>query len=543
MNTAETAASPVGAAVMKFLLPLALLLAFSLSLIGANWGRVECWNLDQMVFPFRGIQHNGLPCGGYLKPPLHTYLNHLLVLKPIEGIRHRLTKKIPAEYPFQLVGARLLTIVMFCGMIALLHSCVSRASGNFVAGILALLAATSAGLLEFNHFATADSPLLFWMIASVAMACRTGVTGSSRDAVIAGLLAGFATADKYNGLGVALALPVALITAQGWKALLGMPMWAGAAAAPIGFVIGNPGALFDTRNFFNDFLYNLYTTPVYSGELNRIGYLQFLQCIPNLIGYPGTLFLFFSLLLTGLLLTRGKLHRDERLLIFAAGSVVLFYYVTIGRFPRMADRFVLPVIPFLMLMAAPGIRAMQRYRAPLIAVALLILTYNIACSIELGTRFMADPRMDAQRFAENHFPRGSVIENTYAPDWKRLPTLDVTVNVMPFATGRAQRFGQIFGNNPVIAEGIRKYESPAYDADTFTVTGLRKRNPDFVAFSNQVYQFTGDDQAQRFYRDLDEGRLGYRRVFDQSWRPMAWWSYPRDVDFLAERMVILKRID
>jgi Dolichyl-phosphate-mannose-protein mannosyltransferase len=537
----STHSSSLVAIRLKILLPVALFLAFGLSLIGANWGRVECWNLDQMAF--RGVQHNGLPYGGYLKPPLVIYMNHLLVLKPIEGIRHQLSKNIRKEYPYQLLGVRALTIALFCGMIAILYGCARRASGDFSAGVIALLAATSAGLLEFNHFGTADSPLLFWMIASLSMAVRAGISGTLRDAVIAGLLAGLATADKYNGLGIALAIPVSLITGQGMRCIIRLPLWAGSLSVPAGFLLGCPGALFDTHNFVTDFLYNLYTTPVYSGDVHRSGYLDFLNCIPNLIGWPGSLLLSLGLGTSLFLVAGRKLESRERVLIAAAGAVAVFYYISIGRFPRMADRFVMPVIPLLLLMSAPGFRLMGHFRPMMLGMLLGVLAYNIACSIELGTRFLGDPRMEAQRFAEARFPKGSVIENTYSPDWNRLPALDVTVRVMPYATGRSARFEKLFGKNQVINEGIAKYELQSYPADTFTKEGLLKRNPDFVAFSNQAYQFTGDDQAQRFYRDLDDGKLGYRKVFDRSWKPRPSWSYPRDVDFLAERMMIFERVE
>jgi hypothetical protein len=352
-----------------------------------------------------------------------------------------------------------------------------------------------------------------------------------------------ATADKYNGLGVALALPASLIIGQGMRSALRLPFWAGAFSVPVGFIIGCPGAVFETRNFINDFLYNLYTTPVYSGDIHRIGYLDFLNCIPDLIGWPAALMVAVSLVTGFILLILGKLEPTERLLLATTGAVALFYYLTIGRFPRMADRFVLPIIPFLLLMSAPGLAFLSRFRGTMAAVLLVVIGYNIACCIELGQRFLSDPRMAAQHFAEIHFPKGSVIENTYAPNWNRLPSLNVTVNVMPYATGRSERFGKIFGTNTVISEGVRKYEVLGYPADTFTREGLRKRNPDFVAFSNQTYQFTGDDQAQRFYRNLDDGKMGYIKVFDQTWKPMASWSYPRDVDFLAERMVILQRAE
>jgi hypothetical protein len=500
---------------------------------------VECWNLDNMAF--RGVMPNFLPCGGYLKPPLDIYLNQSLVMKPAEALRSVLGFDHNWQYPVQLWGARLLTIALFCGTILLIYRTARNACGPRSAAVLALITATSAGLIEFNHFATADSPLLFWMMASFAVAMKAARTGKVLDAIFAGLLAGLAAADKYNGLGVAIAIPAAIVTLQGWKYLFGKQCWAGAVAVPLGFILGNPGAIFDRKNFVQDFLYNLYTTPVYDGKTSGAGYLDFLTRFPDLIGWPAVILIGVGLLLTLFFLIRGRLSRNELALLAAAAAVFLFYYLTIGRFPRMADRFVLPVIPFLFLLSAAGLERIVWKRLLPAAALVVVLSYNIYCSVEVGLRFLHDPRMDAQIFAKKYFWKGAVIENSYAPDWSRLPGLQVKSPHLPLVTGRTETFSKLFGQNSVIQSGLEKYEELGYPADTFTLAGLQKRNPDFVAFSSQVYQNTGDDQAQRFYRAIDDGHMGYVRVFDQSWKPRAPWTYPHDIDFLAERMVILKR--
>jgi hypothetical protein len=519
----------------------ALLLAIGLSLIGANWGRVECWNLDNMAF--RGVMPNFLPCGGYLKPPLDIYLNQTLVMKPAEALRSVLGFEHNWQYPLQLWGARLLTLALFCGTIVLIYKVAREFCGPRSAGVLALITATSAGLISFNHFATADSPLLFWMMASFVMAMKAARDGSTRDAVFAGLLAGLAAADKYNGLGVAIAIPTSFLVFQGWKSLFGKQCWAAAFAVPLGFILGNPGAIFDSKNFTQDFLYNLYTTPVYDGKTSGAGYIDFLTRFPDLIGWPGTILISFGILGTLLLLLQRKLSRSELAFVAASGAVFLFYYITIGRFPRMADRFVLPVVPFVFLMAASGFERIPWNRLMPVLTLTLILGYNVACSIEVGLRFLSDPRMDAQLFAKKYFWKGAVIENTNAPDWARIPGLQLKAPHLPSAGGRATRFAKLFGQNSVIQQGIEKFETTDCPEDTFTLEGLKKRNPDFIAFSNQAFQFTDDEQALKFYHAIDGERMGYVKIFDQSWKPRASWSYPHDIDFLVERMVILKRAD
>ncbi len=517
----------------------ALFLSILLSLIGSNWGRVECWNLDEMAF--RGTQSNGLPWG-YLKPPLHTYLNHVLVMKPAEAVRTILGVDHSCQYPFQLLGARLLTLTLFCGMIVLLYRTVDRLAGKKPAVLIALLAATSAGLVKFNHFATADSPLLFWMVASFAMAVRAALSGKITDALLAGALAGLAAADKYNGLGVAVAIPACLLATRGWKGCFGKPAWIGALGVVLGFAIGNPGSVFDTGKFVQDFLYNLYTTPVYGGQTKGTGYADFLLAFPELIGWPATLLVTAAVSGTLLLALGGKLTREERLLTLGAGAMVVFYYLIMGRSPRIPDRFVLPVLPFVLFLAAPALGRVPWSRTIPRALILAVLVYNLFCSVALDLRFLSDPRMRAQIFAMKEFPTGATIENSYAPRWDHIPGIRVRIATLPCATGRAGTFGKIFGNNEVIRKGIEQYEVADYPADTFTEAGIAKRNPDYVCFSNQVFQFSGDNDAQRFYAALDREEFGYKKVFDGMWMPRIPWTYPSHVDFLVERLVILKRL-
>src|SRR4029450_10118545 len=60
----------------------ALSLAFLFCLHGITWGRIECWNPDQVAL--RGLR--ALRPDSYGKPPFHTYLNHAFVVWPITAL-------------------------------------------------------------------------------------------------------------------------------------------------------------------------------------------------------------------------------------------------------------------------------------------------------------------------------------------------------------------------------------------------------------------------------------------------------------------------
>jgi Dolichyl-phosphate-mannose-protein mannosyltransferase len=516
-----------------------LLLGLGLSLVGIQWGRYEDWNFDQMAF--LGFRPNGIPYH-YLKPPLHTYVTQFLAVDPVRWVfDHMPCADRSLSLEWTMICGHLLTVLMFCGSLAMVHAAVRHACGATPAAIIALVMATSAGLIQFNHYGTADSPLLFWMLASFSMAMRLSERGRLRDALAAGLLAGLAAADKYNGLGVAAAIPTALFIHSGWKCLVRTPLYAGSLAVVPGFILGNPGCILDHERFVRQFLYNLYTTPVYYGEVHRTGYLDFLICFRELIGPPASLLLALLGCASAFLLLKRRLTRPEFVLMAVSGIVFSFYFLTIGRFPRMEARFVLPAVPFALMLGAPAIRRIRFSGiTPRIIVGGLLL-YNLICCLWLGHRFLSDPRMDAQLYAMRHFGKGTSIESTYSPDWNLLPGLNVNIRKVICDSGFDNRFTSIFGkDNTVIREGLKDcgFHDPK---DFFTERELLERHPDYVTFPSVTYVIAGTPETRDFYRNLEEGKYGYVKVFDKSSPRTPSWMYPCGSDALMDRMVILKK--
>jgi hypothetical protein len=179
----------------------------------------------------------------------------------------------------------------------------------------------------------------------------------------------------------------------------------------------------------------------------------------------------------------------------------------IGKFPRIGTRFVLPAVPFLMLLAVPALGRIDRKRWAPKAVLGLVVLYNFYASLDAGLRFVHDPRMDAIGWVKQNIPVGSKIENSYAPDWRRIPDRKYRVTQLPAVTGRSELFTKILGNKKTIQAGLNRFETN-YQENTFTESGLSARNPDFVAFTTQVFEWSGDDNAQRFYAALDREEFG-----------------------------------
>lgn len=518
-------------------LVVALILAFGLSMIGANWGQVECWNPDQMAL--RSIPKN-LMMHDYLKPPLDTYVHKVFAIAPLEALMKCLLHHRGSLWLHErLMGCRIMTTLMFCLAIVLAYLCCHRFCGKEAAWGVALLMGTSAGLLQFNHYATADSPLHFWMIASFFCALMAASTGRLPYAVGAGLLAGLSTADKYNGLGVGVALPAAFILSNGIRGLLQRNLWIAVFMVPIGFVIGCPGVIFENKRFVQDFLYNLYTTPVYSGNVSGPGYLRFLGCFPDLIGWPCCVIIAFCFLITIFLIFSRRLKENEMILAATSIAVLFFYFLTIGRFPRMEPRFVLPAVPFVFFATAPSLQRLASKRVPFVCIISILTIYNVVCSFLMDMRYVHDPRMDAVTWAKQNLKSGDLIESSYSPSWD-LIVEGTRVIDMPHATGRAERFKTLLGSNPKILS-IMDNHDPDVSWDLFTPQCLQERNPDYVSFSSQAIGFSGPVSVKEYYENHMTESLGYHKVFERKGDTVNRLFYPQQLDFVADWMVILKR--
>jgi hypothetical protein len=541
------------------LLVAALSLAFLFCLQGITWGRVECWNRSQIALH----SLRALRPGDYMKPPFHTYLNHIFVVWPITAavkIAQVPTERMKIANSAKLIGSRLVTLALYLGTIALAYSFSRRSYGRFSAAVIAFAFATSAGFVTYAHFLTADTPLLFWMLAALWAAHRLASAPSTRNYAIAGFLTGIAIATKYNGLAVGITLLVAHFFATKGASIrsiiLSRQLAIGLAMALLGFLFGCPTVLYEPKKFRQDFIYGYTVTPRYSGQPDRANYLGALARIPEIVGIPGAILIAGLAILSCILILRRRDLSDAATRGFILSSAVfLLYFLKIGTFPRTETRYVLPAIPFLILMIGPALRTVER-RKWILALLLPVLIYNCLCSYLVGKRFNDDPRLKAQLWMVKNVSRGSVIEssgtsprwaklpnfdadeiNLSRPDQSTLPARDITDLRMPHVPGRLESFRKVFPEwvQPLVAENER---NP--DQGLFTAAALEKRNPNYISIYSPDYHVPGET-VRRYYGDLLSGKSPYAIVFDAETPRVSAWIYPRTIDHLRGRITVLQR--
>jgi Dolichyl-phosphate-mannose-protein mannosyltransferase len=541
------------------LLVAALSLAFLFCLQAITWGRVEDWNRSSIAM--RGLR--ALRPADYMKPPFHTYFNHVLVIWPIDAVMkvaHVPKERMKIANSAKLIGSRLVTIALYLGTIALAYGFSRRSYGRFSAVVIAFAFATSAGFVTDAHFLTVDMPLLFWMLAALWAALRLASSPTTWSYAIAGFLTGIATATKYNGLAVGIALLAAHLFATKGTGLrsiiLSRQLVVGFGMVLLGFLFGCLTAPYEPKRFWHDFIYNYTVTPRYSGQPDRPNYLGALGQIPEIVGIPGAILIAsLATLSCILILKRRDLGNAATRGFTLSTAVFLLYILKIGTFPRTETRYVLPAIPFLILMIGPALQTFERRKWAL-ALLLPVLIYNCLCSYLVGKRFNDDPRLKAQIWMMRNVPPGSVIESSAtSPHWSKLPNFDgheinlarlddpippardITDLRLPHMPGRIELFRKVFPEwvQPLVAER----EGHA-DQALFTAAALRKRNPNYIAVYSLDYKVPSET-VRRYYADLLAGNFNYATAFDGETPPAPAWIYPRTIDFLQGRITILQR--
>jgi len=513
-----------------------LLLSLSLNLWGVNWGLPKEWHPDEItpramaMFDQRTLNPHFFAYGS-----LQPYQLILFAVIPAKVLNKVMTLDDTTQNNVVIVLSRVLSALMGTGIVFMTFLLAKALFDDKTALFSSLLLTVSMGFVGLSHFATTDIPSAFWFIASCLMSTYAFMDKNRKWYLLAGLFAGFTAGVKYVGGISLLALVAAHFLSSGRKNQKNLAL--GIFMAFIGFVITNPVIIFSFFEFVEGFLKE--NTFNASRDANDPrAFLPLVFILRDGLGLP-----LFLLILGGIFYSLKLLYsresRKEALLVW---SMIFFYYVVMGSTHSSRLRYMMPVLPGLLVLAGKMLSDFvnSNYKvARTVSIGSLgiVVGYSLIYTLSAELQFTNDARYRAADWISSHAKEGATIEVTsYGPNIPndkryvvvRRP-LDAGVSATASLTKTESSYGvlQAMISKLKSVTGAREDSYAAWwekaidrhqkESMTFdlSVKGLETRRPDYLIVSEFAYYgFLGDKSSAegQFFDALFSGETGYKKV-------------------------------
>ena len=414
---------------------LILLAALLVRLIGLGWYLPHTYELDEYYTiekTFNILGQGSLDTRSFMWPPLNFYIQaagyrlyHLwrVLTESVQSLSPQSLSSLNKTEIF-LVG-RFTTVLYGLGTVILVYVIGQRMYSRKVGLLASLFLAFTLLHVRYSRLIRPDVPMTFFITLSFLCIYLIYERGKIRDYILATLFTGFSIATKYTG--ALLIVPVFLThffrglkerkslfsIFFNKKVLLIVLFIVGGffIATPYGFV--NYRYLFSTMRGMLRGLNQ--ATANNQGEISSWLY-YIIDALNKGMGQPLQI---FSLAAVIFAIFR---HRKRDILLI---SFPLTYYLVMGAFLRHFDRYILPVVPFLVIAAAMFLVEMAskishlkaRQNLAILGLTLAVILFpavRVIRYVDLMTQ--QGTGLQAKEWIEDNIPRGkSVVYEIYSP--------------------------------------------------------------------------------------------------------------------------------
>ncbi len=410
------------------MLPAALLVGLALRLFGLGWGLPDLFEEATPFFRAWDLWHLGRPEGFSADPEFYRYPSLVIYAQAIaQGVGILVTwlsggdeavRALPADFLVErtpwLWRGRAVTMLFGLGLVGAAFSLGRRLGGPGAGAVAAFAAATNGVLVLHSQTINVDLPAAALTTAALAVAVAVARRPTRRASVWLGVFLGLATSAKYPGAFLVVPALLAHLLAPrddgdpAWLARLAMT----GAAALAAFALTSPYVLIRLPEAWADV--------ASEGEHMRLGHfgvatdsaaLGYLRLLS--MGALGPIAFAAALAAMFVGVRRGR--RD----VIVVTSFLATALVTLGAWAMWAERYLLPVLPAWLALAAwlAGDVLARRGRALGVAAGLLVVASGAVGLPRVAERLETDPRTAAREWIEGHVPGGAfLLLEAWGPD-------------------------------------------------------------------------------------------------------------------------------
>ena len=190
----------------------------------------------------------------------------------------------------------------------------------------------------------------------------------------------------------------------------------------------------------------------------------------------------------------------------AAAGTAAFYCVYFASRTNIQVRWLLMMVPLILIAAAPGWQLIAQARARVAAVTggRADRLRRASARIDVDWRFASDPRLAAVGWVRDHVPAGASIESSpYVPKWGKHPGVGAVSQAMPPRQRTKKAVSRIsLQTIPRYVAEVQVREPE--DVGWYSVAALRARAPDYIALSSIYFERFLHGKLVPYYPEMRE---------------------------------------
>ena len=527
--------------ILRIILLLVLALSCFLNLYGIQWGLPALWypdepeTIESIVIPMaRNLDPNPHI---FNKPSLYYYFLEIFLLPYFLYLR---IFSIPIESYTNFVGtvtfiSRFVTALTGVLGVYIMYLLGKNLRNEKTGLIAALLLTINLGYSGYSHFAYMEVPMLVLILGTLFLCFRYLDNQKVSFLYWASFIGGLAVSTKFNaGLPIGTSIIIChfvrmrsqIHTEHSFREIFmvffSRELFFSLALVISGFLICTPFSVLDYKTFCGYILKQIFITKGYKVFEESYTWIKNFIRLKNGFGSPLFVLMVFAFFYG--LIRFSKKPSGKEAIIFL---IPILYYAYIGTWRVSAFRYVLPVIPFLVLAGGLFLFHVRRWRKlprrMTFVVFGIIVVYSLLFTFRGVRCFTNDTRELATQWIEEHVGEGCRVEvysyMSYLPRFSdRVVVRRITPNYIS-ESERYERFRKSRIGNQLLGKMDDDYEE-VDNRSEFSLEALSQRNPDYIVLSGFYYKrYLKKEkdvrempypELSKYFQQLIDGEAGYR---------------------------------